>query len=118
MQEGLHSGGDVVSRLQRANSSNWKDFFNSSLVYIMFTKSDCRECEELELAINANEKINLETMVKVVLDDPGLAQLKIDQSWISNIDILPFNAIFCNGKMLESWSGGNSRFLEDRLSKY
>ena len=32
-------------------------------------------------------------MCKVNLDDPGLSEMKMKHSWISSIDILPFNTI-------------------------
>jgi len=44
-----------VSKLNRINSSNWKDFFNLNLVYVMFSKKDCEQCEQLEAGINIIE---------------------------------------------------------------
>ncbi len=57
-------------------------------------------------------------MCKVILSDPGLAELKMEQKCISNIDILPFNVIFSDGKMLEYWSGNNFERLNSNLEKY
>ncbi|MCH2434922.1 MAG: hypothetical protein MK197_01345 [Candidatus Poseidoniaceae archaeon] len=52
------------------------------------------------------------------MSDPGLAELKMEHRWISNIDILPFNTIFSNGKMLESWSGSSIEKLNSKLKKH
>ncbi len=107
-----------MSKLNRINSSNWKDFFNSKMTYIMFSKKDCEQCQQLELGINLSENTTPVEMCKVVLSDPGLAELKIEHSWISNIDILPFNTIFSNGKMLDSWSGSSIERFNSKLKKY
>jgi len=107
-----------VSKLSRINSSNWKDFFNLNLVYVMFSKNDCEQCEQLESEINSSKNLHSLEMCKVVLSDPGLAELKMEQRWISNVDILPFNTIFSNGKMLESWSGSSIEKFNSKLRKH
>ena len=107
-----------MSKLNRINSSNWKDFFNLEFVYIMFTKKDCEQCQQLETYIILSENETAVEMCKVVLSDPGLAELKMEHTWISNIDILPFNTIFSNGKMLESWSGSSIEKFNLKLKKY
>ena len=107
-----------MSKLNRINCSNWKDFFNSNLVYVMFSKKDCEQCEKLEAGICLIENSYSIRMCKVVLSDSGLAELKMEHSWISNIDILPFNTIFSNGKMLDSWSGSSIERFNLKLKKY
>ena len=107
-----------MSKLNRINSSNWKDFFNLNLVYVMFSKKGCEQCEQLEAEINLIENSYSIRMCKVVLSDSGLAELKMEHSWISNIDILPFNTIFSNRKMLDSWSGSSIERFNLKLKKY
>ena len=58
------------------------------------------------------------SMCKVVLDDPGLSEMKMNYSWISNIDILPFNVVLSNGKLIEYWSGNGLNRLNNRLKKH
>ncbi len=84
----------------------------------MFSKKDCEQCQQLESDINLSENATAIEMCKVVLSDPGLAELKMEHSWISNIDILPFNTIFSNGKMLDSWSGSDIEKFDSKLKKY
>jgi len=84
----------------------------------MFSKKDCEQCQQLESDINLSENATAIEMCKVVLSDPGLAELKMEHSWISNIDILPFNTIFSNGKMLDSWSGSDIEKFNSKLKKY
>ena len=84
----------------------------------MFSKKDCEQCEQLELEINSSENLHSIEMCKVVLSDSGLADLKIEHNWISNIDVLPFNTIFSNGKMLESWSGSSIEKFNSKMKNY
>tara|TARA_B100000035_G_C20513360_1_gene342195 strand:+ start:98 stop:358 length:261 start_codon:yes stop_codon:yes gene_type:complete len=84
----------------------------------MFSKKDCEQCQQLESDINSSENTTLLEMCKVVLSDSGLADLKIEHNWISNIDVLPFNTIFSDGKMLESWSGSSIDKFNLKLKKY
>ena len=107
-----------MSRLSRIDSSNWKQFFNLNLVYIMFSKKGCEQCDKLEVEINSSENQHSIEMCKVVLSDSGLANLKIEHNWISNIDVLPFNTVFSDGKMLESWSGSSIEKFNLKLKKY
>ena len=84
----------------------------------MFTKKGCGQCNQLETDINLSENETAIEMCKVVLSDSGLADLKMEHTWISNIDILPFNTIFSNGKMLESWSGSSIEKFNSKMKNY
>ncbi len=84
----------------------------------MFSKKDCEQCEQLESGINLSGKSDSIEMCKVVLSDSGLADLKMEHDWISNIDVLPFNTIFSEGKMLDSWSGNNIERFYSKLEEY
>ena len=100
------------------NSSNWMEYFYSDLVYVMFSKSDCEECTLLESEIKSNEFSENISMCKVILDESGLSKMKIEFSWISSIDILPFNTILSGGKLVEYWSGKGIDRLNNRLKKH
>ena len=84
----------------------------------MFSKNGCEQCDQLESEINSSKNIHSLEMCKVVLSDSGLAELKMEHNWISNIDILPFNAIFSDGKMIESWSGSSIEKFNSKLKKH
>jgi len=84
----------------------------------MFSKKDCEQCEQLESEINRSEDSYPIEKCKVVLSDSGFADLKMEHNWISNIDVLPFNVIFSEGKMLDSWSGSSIERFNLKLKKY
>ena len=84
----------------------------------MFTKKGCEQCHQLENDINLSENLHSIEMCKVVLSDSGFADLKIEHNWISSIDVLPFNTIFSDGKMLESWSGSSIDKFNSKMKTY
>ena len=55
-------------------------------------------------------------MSKLVLDTPGFAELKRKYRWISNIDVLPYNAIVSKGRLIESWSGADLSIAITKLN--
>ena len=84
----------------------------------MFSKSNCEQCEILEERI---KEINIEqktSLTKLTLDTPGFVELKRNYPWISRIDTLPFNAIFSEGKLIDSWSGSSLEIFQNKLKEF
>jgi hypothetical protein len=54
---------------------------------------------------------------KILLDTPGMGRFKIAQPWVSEVDILPYNAIFVNGERVKDWAGGKLSRLQNRLER-
>lgn len=106
-----------MAEIVELNGSNWINFFNKNYCYVMFTKSDCQQCEILEKHIIAASVERQITLAKLTLDKPGFAELKQKHPWISRIDTLPFNAIFSKGKLIDSWSGSNIDVLQNKLNE-
>ena len=100
------------------NGSNWNDFFNKKITYVMFSKSDCEQCKILEKHIAMNSFEKSIPLAKLTLDTPGFAELKQSYSWISRIDTLPFNAIFSEGKLIDSWSGSSLEIFQNKLKEF
>ena len=109
--------GMKMANLFLLDGSNWNDFFNKNHCYVMFTKSDCEQCKILEKHIVAASFEKQITLAKLTLDKPGFAELKQNHPWISRIDTLPFNTIFSNGKLIDSWSGSSFETLQNKLSE-
>lgn len=97
------------------NGSNWQEFFNKKITYVMFSKSDCSQCENLEKGLRKLKSTQGINFCKLNLDTPGFADLKQTYPWISRIDALPFNTIFCDGLLVDSWSGYNLETIESKL---
>jgi len=105
-----------VSDLYLIESSNWQEFLNKKICYVMFSKSDCEQCEFLEKKLQSLDLNREFPCCKINLDKPGFADLKQTYSWISSIDVLPFSAIFSEGELVDSWSGSNIDMLQSKLS--
>ncbi|MGB2452461.1 MAG: hypothetical protein ACPIB8_05900 [Candidatus Poseidoniaceae archaeon] len=106
-----------MARIFELNSSNWIEFFNKNYCYVMFTKSDCEQCKILEKDIAAASFEKQITLARLTLDKPGFAELKQNYPWISRIDTLPFNTIFSEGKLIDSWSGSSFETLQKKLGE-
>ena len=107
-----------MANLFLLNGSNWKEFFNRKICFVMFSKTSCEHCEMLERSINGQDFNQKITMTKLQLDTPGFSELKQTHPWISRIDTLPFNTVFSEGQLIDSWSGSNFETLLDRLSEF
>ncbi len=91
--------------LLKVTINNWENIISSEYSMIVIEKNDCSECEKwTKSLLELNVPKNL-IVAKLNLNDPGLGRIKIENPWISTIDILPFNTFFVNGKMTENWSG-------------
>ena len=99
------------------DGSNWMKFFNKNYCFVMFTKSDCEQCKILEKLIITSNFESPIPMTKLMLDRHGFAELKQSHSWISRIDTLPFNTIFSEGKLIDSWSGSSFETLQYKLGE-
>ena len=84
----------------------------------MFTKSNCEQCKILEERIKEIIIEQETSLTKLTLDTPGFAELKRNYPWISRIDTLPFNAIFSEGKLIDSWSGSSIEMLQNKIKEF
>ena len=41
----------------------------------------------------------------------------MENDWVANIDILPFNAIYVDGEVKKQWAGGGIERLQTRLNQ-
>ena len=52
----------------------------------------------------------------LLLDALGLGHFKIDNPWVSLVDVLPFNALYIDGERVTEWAGGSLDRLEEELN--
>ena len=105
--------------LEELDESTWQAFLNAPISVLMLSKNDCPSCLQLskELTdwqsmepVHANIRFG-----KIMLDSSGMGRFKIAQPWISNIDIMPFLAIFVNGERVMEWGGRNLSYLQNQI---
>ena len=95
----------------RITSNNWEEITSSPLSVVIFTKNQCKDCKQWIDKLSASDRLEKMIYAVINLSDKGLGKIKIENPWISQIDILPFNVLFAEGELQEHWSGAN----EDRL---
>ena len=96
------------------NDSNWTEFCNVDTALLIFEKSDCEKCLELSKAIHIHDEFNFQ-ISKLRLDEKGSSNIKQQNSWISNIDILPYCALFRYGQLVDSWASSDIKSIIDRV---
>ena len=101
------------------DGTNWQEFLSEGIAVLMLGKTTCAACnewtEELDAWDSPFEGIKI---AKIHLDQPGLGRFKIAQPWVSEVEMLPFNAIFVDGEVVKQWAGGGISRLENRLQRF
>ena len=111
-----------MADLEILGRNDWEDFLSSPIAVLMLGKNDCAACEQwtsdLEEWFSSGESPDGVRFGKLILDTPGLGRFKIAHPWVSEVDVLPFNAIYVNGERVKEWAGGNLSRLTNRLNRF
>lgn len=98
---------------------NWQDFLKEAKAVLMLGKTTCEACKEwtadLKEWSDSPEGIRFG---KINLDEPGWGRFKLQEKWVSEVDVLPFNAIYIDGENKKSWAGGGLDRLSNRLNRF
>ena len=100
------------------NNLTWKEFLSSPVSVLILSKTDCQLCDKWFSELGTYDIPENVRLGKLLLDSPGLARFKIENEWVANIDILPFNAIYVDGIVKKQWSGGGITRLQNRLRSF
>jgi len=87
-------------------------------VVLILSSSNCAACEEWKLELSQWESPEDIRIAEINLDQPRFGSFKSTHPWVADIDILPFNAIFIDGEVVEQWSGGSFEHLDKRLQRF
>ena len=114
----------MMPTLEAIDGNNWEAFVNAPIAVLVLGKSDCAACNEWseELSAFLNEDQNLSEFNevrfgKITLDKPGLASFKRANTWLADVDVLPFNVIYKNGEQVKKYAGGGVERLTHRLQR-
>jgi hypothetical protein len=108
------AGGIDLSSMMYVSDSNWTEFCNVDTAVLIFEKSDCEKCQDLSQAIHVHDEFDFQ-ISKLRLDEQGSSNIKQQNSWISNIDILPYCALFRFGQLVDSWASSDIQSIIDRV---
>ena len=108
-----------MARLEAIDASNWREFVGSPRAVLMIGKSDCEACaswtQELEGFLENDQDWKDVRFGKILLDRPGLIDFKRSNTWIADLDVLPFNQIYAAGERKKSFAGSGVERLLTRL---
>ena len=109
----------MSDRLEMIDGNNWRDFVGAPKAVLMIGKSDCGACaqwtDELKQFLETDEEWKDVRFGKMLLDQRGLISFKKENTWLADLDELPFNQIYVNGARSKSFAGGGVERLVNRL---
>ena len=107
--------------LEKIDGQNWEAFLAAPAAVLMLGKSDCEACAawtaELEAFLASDERWRQVRFGKLLLDKPGLIAFKRANPWIAELDVLPTNVIYLNGRESKRFAGGGIERLVARLER-
>ncbi len=111
----------MTSRLELLDGKSWEPFLAAPAAVLMLGKSDCAACaawtEELESFLATDDRWRHVRFGKILLDTPGLVSFKRANPWIAELDDLPVNVIYVNGKEVKRLVGSGVERLVTRLER-
>ena len=110
-----------MTELELLDQKSWEEFLSAPITVLILGKNDCQACadwtEELNTWFGSETVPENVRFGKIILDTPGMGRFKIAQPWVSEVDVLPFNAIFIDGERVKEWAGGKLSRLQNRLER-
>ena len=98
---------------------NWQDFLKEPKAVLMLGKTTCEACKEWTADLKEwSDSPEGVRFGKINLDEPGWGRFKLQEKWVSEVDGLPFNAIYIDGENKKSWAGGGLDRLSNRLNRF
>lgn len=111
-----------MSRLEKINRENWREFLASPTAVLMLGKSDCEACgkwtEELTTFLEEDTEWSSVRFGKLELDRGGMAEFKKENgSWLQELDDLPYTVIYSSGERVKEFFGSGVDRLVNRLRR-
>ena len=105
-------------RIEQLDSGTWKAFLDAPISLLVLGKTGCEPCKIWTgtLEEQTDELTNEVRVGVLLLDALGLGHFKIDNPWVSLVDVLPFNALYIDGERVTEWAGGSLDRLEEELN--
>jgi len=108
-----------MSRLETLDRASWRDFLAAPVAVLMLGKTDCAACAawtaELNDFLATDQEFGDVRFGKILLDQGGLADFKRENTWIAELDVLPFNVVYAGGERKKDFAGSGIERLVNRL---
>ncbi|MDP6639967.1 MAG: hypothetical protein QGH90_02965 [Candidatus Poseidoniaceae archaeon] len=107
-----------MSDLELVGPKEWQNFLAAPIAVLVLGKNGCVACEEWTEELQNYSPPENVRIGKILLDTKGLGRFKISHPWVSEVNVLPYNAIFVDGTKVKEWAGGGLTRLENRIARY
>jgi hypothetical protein len=108
-----------MERLEIIDGSNWKEFLAAPKAVLILAKTTCQHCAEWSATLTdflaTDSRFADVRFGKMFLDKPGLVEFKRGNTWLAEVDDLPFNLLYVGGEKRKAWPGGGVDRLVARL---
>lgn len=108
----------MLAGIKTVDDGAWDKITGLKLSLILFGKSDCVNCKNLENQIVSDEEELPFCLAKLSLDTKGSSGIKMQNPWISSIDVLPFCALYRSGELIDSWSSYDFNSIKARVKQH
>jgi hypothetical protein len=110
-----------MNRIESVDKDNWKEFVAADAAVLILAKTTCENCArwtaELESALTHEDLFPNVRFGKLYVDQPGLVAFKKANTWLADVDELPYNVIYRGGERAKGFAGSGIERLRNRLSR-
>jgi hypothetical protein len=102
----------------RVTDQNFADVLAADRLLLIVSRSDSGYCGAYHSRIAALQAHGALAGIRVgtiLLDEPGVDQLKRDHLWLTRLGFLPYNVIYGAGHPLDGFAGSSPSYLLHRL---
>ena len=110
-----------MDRLIILDRDNWREFLAAPSAVLMLGKSNCDACaewtEQLRGFLETDQQWQHVAFGKLELVRPGLGSFKKANTWLSEVDDLPFTILYLGGDRKKDFVGSGIERLVNRMNR-
>ncbi len=111
-----------MAEFEEVGRENWEEFISSPKAVLMLGKTDCPSCTAFAKELTAFCEEGAEgwedvRFGKLIINQPGLAGFKKQNTWLADVRDLPYTLIYADGEIEKKFLGGGIDRLTNRLER-
>ena len=111
----------MSNSLEKLERETWREFLGAPAAVLMLGKTDCEACaawtQELEGFLADDTEWTHVRFGKIELDRGGLGEFKKENSWLMDINDLPYTIIYVDGERKKEFLGSGIARLVNRMRR-
>lgn len=109
-----------MAELRTLGPESWREFVTAEgTAVLVIGKNDCDACntwgEEFARFLAEDQEFSGVRFGKIDLKQRGLIDFKKENTWLAELDVLPYNVIYRDGQIVKQFAGGGVERLTNRL---